>query len=108
MPVIFLAGKVLPMAQKEQEDVLPLTQVREQLHIKQRTLYGWLHEAGIEAIMVDGKNKGITLTQFNQLAFAHGRIPHAAISAADWAALLERIARLEQQVAALTKMKSES
>lgn len=92
------------MAREEhEEDILPLLKVAEDLHIKRRTLYGWLHDAGITPRQADGKNKGITRAEYNQLAYLHGRMPHAPISAADWATLLQRVSRLEEQVAKLNK-----
>ena len=91
------------MAEDGQAELLTLLQVRDVFEIKERTLYGWLREAKIQPVRVDGKNKGITRSQFNQLAFAHRRIPRADISAADWLALLQRVTALEQQVSALTK-----
>ena len=95
------------MAREEhEEEVLPLLKVAEDLHIKRRTLYGWLHDAGITPRQADGKNKGISRAEYNQLAYLHGRMPHAAISAADWAALLQRVATLEERVAQLSKEKS--
>jgi hypothetical protein len=89
------------------EELLTLIEVRDAFDIKERTLYGWLREVKIKPVWVDGKNKGITRAQFNQLAFAHRRIPRADISAAEWLALLQRVTALEQQVAALTQNKSQ-
>ena len=90
------------------EEILTLLEVRDAFDIKERTLYGWLREANIQPIWVDGKNKGITRTQFNQLAFAHRRIPRADISEEEWKALLQRVTTLEQQMAALlTKDKNQ-
>ena len=94
------------MAEDQQaEEILTLLQARKELKIKERTLYGWLRAAEIEAQLVDGKNKGITRTQFNQLAYLHGRMPNAAISTADWVTLVERVTALEKQVDTLLKEK---
>lgn len=90
------------------EELLTLLEVRDAFDIKERTLFGWLREAKITPVWVDGKNKAITRSQFNQLAFAHRRIPRAEISAAEWLTLLQRVTALEQQVAALIKDKSQS
>lgn len=97
------------MAEDEQVgELIPLMQVRDAFDIKERTLYTWLREAKIQPGWVDsGRNKGITRAQFNQLAFAHRRIPRAEISAAEWLALLQRVATLERLVAALTRDKSQ-
>lgn len=88
------------------EEVLTFAQAAEALHIKPRTLYNWIHNAGIIPVAVNKKTKGLTRTQIQQIAVLKGLLvtEGSAISREEWAALLQRMTQLESQVEALKEL----
>lgn len=79
------------------EELIPLAQAAERLHIKLRALYTWIHAAGMIPRQIDKKAKGLTAAQIEELARTHGRI----LQTSETAQIHARLQAVERRLQAL-------
>lgn len=89
----------MPVVQDDQQPYVTLEQAADLYQIKPRALYAWLRNAQMTPVQIDGRTKGLTLSQFTQLGRAHGRI----LPSPQLEALERRVQRVEEELANMNK-----